>query len=208
MSVWEERVLPHLVDRALATPPVQQLRADTCEGLVGRLLEIGFGSGLNLEHLPAGVVSLDAVEPSDLGWALSRARRRESRVPVRRVGLDGQRLDAPDAAYDAVLCTFSLCTIPDADLAVREVHRVLRPGGRLHLLEHGVSPDERVRAWQHRLEPLQRRVAGGCHLTRDPLRLVTGAGLLVEDSEQRYLPGPTLARPWSYGYRAVATRPA
>ena len=208
MSMWEERVLPHLVDRALATAPVQRLRAATCEGLAGRVLEIGFGSGLNLEHLPAEVVSLDAVEPSDLGWSLSEARRRESPVPVRRVGLDGQRLDAPDAAYDAVLCTFSLCTIPDADLAAREVHRVLRPGGRMHLLEHGVSPDDRVRAWQHRLEPVQRRVAGGCHLTRDPLRLVTDAGLRVEDSEQRYLPGPAVGRPWSYGYRAVATRPA
>ncbi|GHJ60165.1 phospholipid methyltransferase [Nocardioides sp. OK12] len=208
MSLWEERVLPRLVDRALSTGPVQQLRAATCTGLHGRVLEIGFGSGLNLPHLPAAVTSLEAVEPSDLAWGLSQQRRDEAGVPVRRVGLDGQRLDAPDAAYDAVLCTFSLCTIPDAELAVREVHRVLRPGGRLHLLEHGRSPDERVRAWQHRLEPLQRRVAGGCHLTRDPLRLVASAGLHLEEREERYLPGPALARPWGYGYRAVATRPA
>lgn len=207
MSLWEERVLPRLVDRALSTGPVQQLRAATCAGLHGRVLEIGFGSGLNLPHLPAAVTSLEAVEPSDLAWGLSQQRRDEADVPVRRVGLDGQRLDAPDAAYDAVLCTFSLCTIPDAELAVREVHRVLRPGGRLHLLEHGRSPDDRVRAWQHRLEPLQRRVAGGCHLTRDPLRLVAGAGLHLDESEERYLPGPAVGRPWSYGYRAVATRP-
>ncbi len=207
MSRWEERVLPHLVDRALSTGPVHRLRARTCEGLRGRVLEVGFGSGLNLGHLPAEVTSLDAVEPADLGWSLSQRRREEAAVPVHRVGLDGQALDAPDAAYDAVLCTFSLCTIPDPALAVREVRRVLRPGGRLHLLEHGRSPDDRVRAWQQRLEPLQRRVAGGCHLTRDPLRLLADADLRVDESEQRYLPGPALARPWTYGYRVLASRP-
>lgn len=205
--MWEERVLPRLVDRALSTGPVQQLRARTCEGLQGRVLEIGFGSGLNLPHLPSTVTSLDAVEPSDLAWSLSQERRDPGTLPVHRIGLDGQRLAAPDATYDAVLCTFSLCTIPDAALAAREVRRVLRPGGRLHLLEHGRSPDDGVRTWQRRLEPLQRRVAGGCHLTRDPLQLVTTAGLHVEESDQRYLPGPALGRPWSYGYRAVATRP-
>lgn len=205
--MWEERVLPRLVDRALSTGPVQQLRARTCEGLQGRVLEIGFGSGLNLPHLPSTVTSLDAVEPSDLAWSLSQERRDQATLPVHRIGLDGQRLAAPDATYDAVLCTFSLCTIPDAALAAREVRRVLRPGGRLHLLEHGRSPDDGVRTWQRRLEPLQRRVAGGCHLTRDPLQLVTAAGLHVEESDQRYLPGPALGRPWGYGYRAVATRP-
>lgn len=208
MSRWAERVLPRLVDRGLSTGSVQKLRARTCEGLRGRVLEIGFGSGLNLAHLPAAVTSLDAVEPSDLGWSLSRKRRDEAALPVRRVGLDGQAIDAPDAAYDAVLCTFSLCTIPDAALALREVRRVLRPGGCLHLLEHGRSPDQRVRAWQHRLEPLQRRLAGGCHLTRDPLELLAEAGLRLDESDQRYLIGLSLARPWSYGYRALATRPA
>ncbi|ANH39725.1 putative methyltransferase YcgJ [Nocardioides dokdonensis FR1436] len=206
MSWWEERVLPRLVDRALSTGPVHALRAQVCEGLEGRVLEIGFGSGLNLSHLPAAVTSLDAVEPADLAWSLSESRRGAAAVTVERVGLDGQLLAAPDAAYDAVLCTFSLCTIPDPALAVREVRRVLRPGGRLHVLEHGLAPEPPVRAWQRRLEPVQRRVAGGCHLTRDPFALVVEGGLRLDDTEQRYLPGPAAARPWTYGYLGTATR--
>ena len=199
-------MLPGMVERSLATAPVQRQRASTCAPLAGRVLEIGFGSGLNLPHLPPRVEALDAVEPSDRAWALSKPRREEVSVPVVRVGLDGQALAAPDAAYDAVLCTFSLCTIPDAELALQEVRRVLRVGGRLHLLEHGRSPDDRVRAWQHRLEPVQRRLAGGCHLTRDPLALVRAAGLLLEETEESYLPGPAVGRPWTYGYRGVAVR--
>ena len=129
------------------------------------MLEIGFGSGLNLPHVPPEVESVSAVEPSDVGWALSRRRRAGSRVPVERTGLDGQRIEAGDASYDAVLATFTLCTIPDVAAALGEVRRVLRPGGLFHFLEHGLAPDAAVVAWQHRLEPLQRRVFAGCHLT-------------------------------------------
>lgn len=206
---WGERhVVPRLVDRALSTDDVRRERSLVCEGLAGRVLEIGFGSGLNLPHLPAAVTAVDAVEPSDLGWAMSADRRAAAAVPVARIGLDGQHLDAEDAAYDAVLCTFSLCTIPDPALAAREVARALRPGGSVHVLEHGVSPGPRVRRWQHRLDPLERALAGGCHLTRDPVALVRDAGLEVGDVEQRHLPGPAVSRPWTYGYRFVAVRPA
>jgi len=138
------------------------------------------------------------VEPSDLGWQLSERRRKESTVPVQRVGLDGQTLDADDSAYDSVLSTFTLCTIPDVDLALREVRRVLRPGGTFHFLEHGNGPTEKVRRWQRRMEPIQKRVAGGCHLTRDIPALVGHAGLTVSSLEQRYLPGPAVMKPWMY----------
>lgn len=207
MGLWDERVVPRLTDRALSVGEVMKRRALVCDGLGGRVLEIGFGSGLNLEKLPDEVTSLDAVEPSDTGWALSGARRRACRVPVERVGLDGQRLAAGDAAYDAVLCTFSLCTIPDADQALGEVLRVLRPGGSFHFLEHGGSPDDGVRRWQRRLEPLQRRVAGGCHLTRDVTGLVASAGLHVEELQEGYLPGPALARPWGWTVLGRASAP-
>ena len=187
---WERRVVPRLVDAALRGPDIDRLREQACVGLRGRVMELGFGSGLNTRFYPDAVDSVDAVEPSDLGWERSLAGREGSPKPVHRVGLDGQALDADDAAYDAVLCTFTLCTIPDVELALREVRRVLKPGGTFHFLEHGSGPTERVRTWQRRMEPIQKRVAGGCHLTREVPALVQAAGLQVDTLEQDYLPGP------------------
>lgn len=204
LRVWDERVVPRLTDLSLRGHEIGELREPTCAGLVGRVLEIGFGSGLNIRWYPPAVTSVTAIEPSDLGWRLAERRRARADVAVERAGLDGQRLDLPDASHDTALVTFSLCTIPDPLLALREARRVVRDGGRLHALEHGVAPEESVRRWQRRLEPLQRAVAGGCHLTRDIPALVEDAGWRVEELEQAYLPGPGIARPWTYGYRLVA----
>jgi len=197
MGWWEARVVPRLVDVTCGQRPIMELREDVCAGLTGRVLEIGFGSGLNLGVLPDAVTQVDAVEPSDLAWSRSTERRSSSRVPVERIGLDGQRIDAADATYDSALCTFSLCTIPDPALALDEVRRLLKPGGRLHFIEHGSAPDEGVRRWQRRLEPIQRRVAGGCHLTRDPVELVRDAGFSGGEVDGFYLaPGP--GKPFGY----------
>jgi ubiquinone/menaquinone biosynthesis C-methylase UbiE len=205
MSWWEQRVVPLLVDLSLSQAPVMERRVRVCAGLSGRVLEIGFGSGLNLTCLPAEVTALDAVEPSERAWSRSAERRRETPVEVTRIGLDGQAVTAADASYDAALVTFSLCTIPDAGRALAELHRVLRPGGALHFLEHGRAPDAGVRRWQHRLDPLQGAVFGGCHLTRDPVALVEEAGFAVAEVEAGYdAPGP--ARPWGYLTRGVASR--
>ena len=206
MGFWEDRVVPRLADRALRGEEIGRLRAEACRGLTGRVLEIGFGSGLNTRFYPPEVVSVGAVEPSDVGWRLSGRRRALADVVIERVGLDGQRLEADAASYHCVLSTFTLCTIPDVDMALREVRRVLLPGGSLHFLEHGLAPSPKVARWQRRLEPFQKRIAGGCHLTRDISALVTGAGLEVVELRQEYLPGPTASRPWTYGYlgRAVA----
>jgi SAM-dependent methyltransferase len=203
MGMWTDRVVPRLADRTLSTAPVMRLRAATVAGLSGRVLELGYGSGLNTDLYPSEVVAVDAVEPSDVGWAMSAARRRDARTPVERVGLDGQRLEAPDGRYDAVLTTFTLCTIPDAARALAEVRRVLVPGGTLHLLEHGLSPDARVARWQRRLDPVQRTVAGGCHLSRDVPALAGGAGLTRVSLDADYLPGPAMSHPWGYVYRGV-----
>lgn len=204
LRVWDQHVVPRLTDRGLRGREVGELRDAACTGLSGRVLEIGFGSGLNVRWYPPEVTSVTAIEPSDLGWQLSERRRSRTRLPIERAGLDGQSLDLPDGSHDSVLVTFSLCTIPDPLLALREARRVVRPGGRLHALEHGLAPEESVRRWQRRLEPLQRAVAGGCHLTRDIPALVERAGWQVQDSEESYLPGPGVARPWTYGYRLVA----
>ena len=204
LRVWDERVVPRLTDVSLRGHEIGEMRAMTCTGLTGRVLELGFGSGLNVRWYPPGVDAVTAIEPSDVGWELSERRRARSGVPVERAGLDGQHLDLADDSHDSALVTFSLCTIPDPALALREARRVVRDGGRLHVLEHGLAPDDGVRRWQRRLEPLQRAVAGGCHLTRDVPALVSGAGWRVEALEEAYLPGPGVSRPWIYGYRLVA----
>ena len=203
MGFWTERVVPHLVDRTLSTPPVMRLRAATVTGLSGRVLEIGYGSGLNTALYPPEVRAVDAVEPSDVGWAMSHERRTRARVPIERIGLDGQSLSAPDGRYDAVLCTFALCTIPDAARTLEEVRRVLVPGGALHLLEHGLSPDPRTARWQHRLDAFQGAIAGGCHLDRHIPAMAEAAGLTPAALEASYLPGPAIGRPWAYVYRGV-----
>lgn len=197
MGWWEQVVVPRIVDAACGQARLDRWRADLCADLAGDVLEIGFGSGLNLRHLTSAVTRLDAVEPSGLAWSRSTRRREATAFPIRRVGLDGQRIDAPDGAYDGVLITFALCTIPDAARAAREARRLVRPGGVVRVLEHGYAPDAGVQRWQHRLEPLQRRVAGGCHLTRQPVALLEEAGWQVDGVEAAYaVPGP--ARPLSY----------
>ncbi|CUR59995.1 Methyltransferase type 11 [metagenome] len=206
MGVWTDSVVPRLTDRALRGPEFAELRTRTCEGLAGRVLEVGFGSGLNVDFYPPTVTSVHAVEPSDAGWELSSRRRAESRVPVRRSGLDGQRLAEPDSSFDAALSTFTLCTIPDAGRALSEIARVLLPGGSLHFLEHGLAPDPSVARWQHRLDPVQRRVFGGCHLSRDITDLITRAGLRIEQLDRHYLDGPRVGRPWTHLYLGRAVR--
>lgn len=183
---------------------MQKWRAEVVDGLRGRVVEIGFGSGLNVEHYPAGVDVVLAIEPAAVARQLANKRVAASRVVVDHVGTDGQCLPIADASCDAALSTFTLCTLPDPALALREVFRVLRPGGRFHFLEHGISPDPAVAAWQRRLEPLQRRLADGCHLTRDPAALVASAGFQFEHCEQAYANGP---KPWSYFTLGLTTKP-
>lgn len=198
MGWWQDQALPRLTDHLLKGHDVGDVRAQACTGLQGRVLEIGFGSGLNIAFYPAGVTEVHAVEPADVAWELSARRRARTAVPVLREGLDGQTLLADDASYDAALCTFTLCTIPDPVSALTEVRRVLRPGGALHFAEHGLAPDPGVRRWQHRLDPLQQHVGGGCHLTRDVPELLAAAGLEVRQLNSGYLPGPPTSRPWTF----------
>ncbi len=206
MGWWTERVVPPLVDWSLRGHEIGDLRAEVCADLAGNVLEVGFGSGLNLRHLPASVTRVDAVEPSDRGWAMSERRRARSDVPVARVGLDGERLAADDASYDHVLCTFTLCTIADPTVAATEMRRVLRPGGTVAFLEHGRAPSPRLARWQERLDPVQRRLAGGCHLSRDVPALMAAGGLEVVRVRAEFLPGPRT--PWTFGYRGSAVAPS
>ncbi|HEY0953041.1 class I SAM-dependent methyltransferase [Nocardioides sp.] len=206
MGIWTDHVVPRLTDRSLSVAEIARRRSTACSGLSGRVLEIGFGSGLNLPHYPAAVTAVDVVEPSNVAWEMSAERRAGHAAPVERTGDDAQRLPAADGQYDAVLSTFTLCTIPDVERALREVRRVLRPGGRFHFLEHGLAPDPGVERWQRRLEPMQRRIFGGCHLSRDVPALVADAGLDVGEVTASYLVGPRVTRPWAHGFLGTARR--
>ncbi|MFW0786076.1 class I SAM-dependent methyltransferase [Gordonia sp. CPCC 206044] len=189
MGFYDDRVLPHLINLTCGMSALTPLRRRACEGLSGSVVELGFGSGLNVEVYPEAVERIAAIEPSDGGWRLAGKRVAASSVPIDRAGLDGQRLPFDDNSFDAALTTFTMCTIPDLPAALAEVARVVKPGGTVHFLEHGRAPDEPVRRWQRRLEPLQKKIAGGCHLTRDIPASLTDAGLRVTSLDQFYEPG-------------------
>jgi len=203
MGVYEERVLPRLVDVALSGRALDRLRARAASGLSGEVLEVGFGSGRNVPHYPPEVRRVRAVDPAVTGRKLAAGRIAASPVPVEYVGLDGAQLPLEDGAVDHVLTTWTLCTIPDASRALGEIRRVLRPGGALHFLEHGRAADDKVAQWQDRLTPLQRRVAGGCHLNREIDRLVEDAGLRITKLDTFYAKGP---KAFAYMYEGVATK--
>lgn len=205
MALYRDHVLPRLIDVTCGSKAGRPWREEVCAGLAGTVMEIGFGTGHNVPSYPPEVSEVVAVEPSDLAMRLASARVAASRVRVRRVGLDGQSVPLPDHSVDAALITFTLCTVRDPARVLAEVTRIVRPGGAVHFLEHGVSPDARVAAWQRRLDPLQRRVADGCHLTRDARRMMGDAGLVLTASRSGYMPGP---KPWAYLTVGVAHTPA
>jgi SAM-dependent methyltransferase len=189
MGLYGEHVLPRVVDVLCGMKDSEPPRRRVCAGLEGRVVELGFGSGHNAPFYPEAVERVAAIEPADLGWKLAEKRLRATRVPVERAGLDGQSLPFDDASFDTALSTWTLCTIPDVAAALSEVRRVLKPGGTLHFVEHGLAPDERVRVWQHRLEPLQKRLFGGCHLTRPIVDLLTAAGFTISELDVFYEDG-------------------
>jgi ubiquinone/menaquinone biosynthesis C-methylase UbiE len=189
MGFYDTHVLPRLVHHVCGARSLDEMRRRVCAGLAGEVVEIGFGSGSNVDFYPPAVTGVHAVEPSDAAWRLAGKRVAASRVPIERVGLDGQSLPLPDAAFDAAISTWALCTIPDPVAALAEVRRVLKPGAALHFVEHGLAPDAPVQKWQHRLEPVQKRMAGGCHLTRPIAELITSAGFEVVELDEFYQRG-------------------
>jgi ubiquinone/menaquinone biosynthesis C-methylase UbiE len=180
MGLYHDRIAPRLIHWALRSREFADFRAETVRGLSGEVLEIGLGSGLNLPYYPPEVRRLLAVEPSDTAWKLAREAIEATPFPVERLGEAAESIPLPDASVDAAVSTWTLCTIPDASQALREIRRVLRPGGVFRFLEHGRSDEPRVARWQDRLTPLQKRLAGGCHINRPIGRLIEDAGLTLE----------------------------
>ena len=204
MGFYREQVVPRVTNLMLGGRELARLRARVAAGLEGEVLEVGFGSGLNIPHYPRSVTRVRAVDPATVGRKLAAKRVAASPIPIEFVGLDGEDLPLEDGSVDHVLSTWTLCSIPDVDRALREVRRVLRPGGVFHFLEHGRSPDPGVARWQDRLTPLQRRVSGGCHLNRPIGQLVADSGLEIDRLDNYYIKAP---KTLGYTFEGAATNP-
>jgi ubiquinone/menaquinone biosynthesis C-methylase UbiE len=200
---WYERhMLPYLIDFACSIKPVQRQRRKVVPQAQGQVLEIGIGTGLNLEHYDKGKVSkIVGLDPGLEMHRLAQKRIEKAGLTVELVGLSAERIPFDASTFDTVLVTYSLCTIPDPLAALGEMRRVLRPGGRLIFCEHGLAPDPSVRRWQDRLTPLWSKIAGGCRLNRDIPALLQESGFQSRDMETLYLPGP---RPLTYNYWGTA----
>ena len=201
MSFYREHILPRLTDLAMRHPTLGAERVRWVPRAAGVVLEVGAGSGLNFAHYGSLVRRLYALDPSAelRGMAATRAQR--VRVPIEFLAAPAEAIPLPDASVDAVVTTWTLCTIAEPVRALLEMRRVLRCDGRLIFVEHGRSPDPRVRRWQDRLTPVWRRIAGGCHLNRPIDQSIEAGGFEISDIERGYVRGPRVG---SYFYRGTA----
>jgi SAM-dependent methyltransferase len=203
VGLYESQILPRCINIIMGGAELGRLRTRVASGLSGEVLEIGFGSGRNVPYYPLGLTHVWAVDPATAGRKLAAKRVAASPVPIEYIGLDAQRLPVDDASVDHVLSTWTLCTIPDVSMALSEVRRILRPGGALHFIEHGLSPDVKMARRQARRNPLNRRLFGGCHLNRPIDRLVADAGFELTKISTYYHRRPSAD---GYTYEGVATK--
>ena len=201
MNLYERYVLPRLVDLAMRNRASAAERARAIPRAAGIVLEVGIGSGLNLPFYGEAVERIYGIDPRRELWALAQRRSARASSPVEFIHASAERIPMDDGSIDTVVMTWTLCSIPDASLALLEMKRVLKPTGQLIFVEHGRASDPRVVAWQDRLNPVWRRVAGGCNLNRKIDALILGAGFQLTECEQGYGTGP---RPMTYLYRGVA----
>ncbi len=202
-SWYDRHVLPYLLDFACGLSPIARQRRKVIPQAAGRVLEIGIGTGLNLAFYDrAKVERLVGIDPATEMHALARKRSQRLGLPVELLQLSAEEVPVESGFFDTVICTYTLCSVSSPDQALREMRRVLRPGGKLLFAEHGLAPDAPVAKWQARLEPYWSRIAGGCHLTRDVPRLLAEAGFSA-DMEAGYV-----AWPRSLAYNFVGTASA
>lgn len=190
MSWYSERILPHLIDFACSASPNQKQRQKIVPDAAGDILEIGFGSGLNVPFYdPSKVRKIWALEPSAGMRRKAQAALDDTEMDIEFIDLPGEQIPLDDNSVDTVLVTYTLCTIPDAEAALQGMRRVLKPSGRLLFIEHGKAPDEDVLRWQNRLNPVWSRIAGGCQMNRDIPALIKAGGFDIKLDERMYIPG-------------------
>jgi ubiquinone/menaquinone biosynthesis C-methylase UbiE len=186
MSVYSRYVFPVLLDVMMRQPAFTAARMELLQKVRGEVLEIGFGTGLNLAYYPKDIGRVTTVDVNPGVHRLAAKRMQQSPIQVIHQIIDSKSLPMADASFDAVVSTWTLCSIADVESALREIRRVLKPDGRFYFVEHGLSPDPMVAKWQHRLTPVQKVIADGCHLDRDIKALVRAAGFRI-DSVHEFL---------------------
>lgn len=207
MSFYEDKILPHIIDKACSMGQVMKLRSQVVPRARGKVLEVGMGSGINLEfYNPEQVELVYGLEPSEGMRRKAQPNLGRSPIAVEWLDLPGEQIPLEDESVDTVLLTFTLCTIPDWNAALQQMKRVLKPEGELLFLEHGESPDDGTRKWQHRITPGWKKLAGGCHLNRQIADLIRHAGFEIVELENLYVPkAPRIA---GYIYKGRALKPA
>lgn len=190
---YERKILPRLIDLACSQPPMTALRGQYVSRAHGRVLEVGIGSGLNLPHYGPTVTSITGVDPAAELTSKAAERAQAISQTVEVLGVSGESIPAEDQSFDSVVCTWTLCSIAQPEQAVAEMFRLLKPGGELLFVEHGRSNEPSVARWQARIEPLWKRLAGGCHLTRRADALLKEGGFELTEQQVGYQPGPKVA---------------
>ena len=204
MGFYSDRVFPKILDWAMRAPELKPLRARTVEQAHGRVLEIGFGAGHNLRFYPTNVERVIAVDPNPGLSKMAEARIARNNVKVEHHRITAEHLPFDDATFDCAVSTLTLCSIPNVIGALKEVHRVLKPGGEFFFMEHGRCPDPKINKWQDRLTPFWKIIGDGCHLNRDIPSLVRDAGLAISSMENLVLPK---APQWiGYGFIGTSLR--
>ena len=204
MNFYNRRVLPTLINFAMTRSEATRLRSANVTAARGVVVEVGIGSGLNVPFYSNRVTQLFGIDPSAELLALARAHTASAPFPIDLVHGSAEQIPCADASADTVVVTWSLCSIANAPVALREMRRVLKPGGTLIFVEHGLSPDRGVRKWQNLLTPLWRPLTGGCHLNRHIDRLISDAGFTITELRKGCVPGPCA---FTYMYEGVAHRP-
>jgi ubiquinone/menaquinone biosynthesis C-methylase UbiE len=203
MGFYSQVVFPRLLDWGMSSPDIEKYRQEVLAEVSGEVLEIGFGTGLNIPHYPKHIQKLTTIDVNPGMNALAQKRIDASGIEVDNQLLNGESLPMPDNTFDSVISTWTLCSIAKVNLALQEIYRVLKPGGRFFFIEHGLSNEPKIQVWQNRLTPVQKIIADGCHLNRSMQQLIENYFETVK-LEQFY--APDLPKVMGYMYKGVATK--
>jgi ubiquinone/menaquinone biosynthesis C-methylase UbiE len=201
MGFYNDRILPHVINLAMRNRELKSYRERVVSQARGRVLEIGIGSGLNLDFYGSRVDTILGLDPATRLLEMAQDAANHSKIPVTLITGSAQDIPIDRGSIDTLVTTWTLCSIPDAAAALQEMRRVLKPGGRLLFVEHGSAPEESVRKWQNRLNPVWKTIGGGCNLNRPIRALIEGAGFRMIRLETGYAKGP---KPMAYFYEGSA----